>query len=302
MKVNLSRREYVLTIWNRKGEMVENWTYGAGFDQVSSPFQIAVRSGHGDTETSNPVIADRIPPSLPNRITRRCFLMIVPAIVWRSLAVAATCASLFTGCSRQHESTEPTSPPVKAAAETTEGSPASAVVTGRVPLMRGGLMSVVMLTSADTRELPSQTATPVMDQAQKTFIPEVLFVRTGQPTEIRNSDSEFHNVHVREEATKEGTFNIGIAPGATYRHTFERDGFYDVGCDIHPAMSAMIIAASTPYTAVADSGGSFTIYGVAPGSYVATVYAGGDAFQRIVQVAVGRTDINLTDLVAILKS
>ena len=160
--------------------------------------------------------------------------------------------------------------------------------------MPGAPLPVVTLTPSDGRELPSQTAPPVMNQAQTTFIPEVLFVRTGQPVELRNSDSEFHNVSVREEATKKGTFNVGIPPGAIYRHTFERDGFYDVGCDIHPAMSAMIIAASTPYAAVADSGGSFTIHGVVPGSYVATVHAGAETFQQTVQVTGDRTDVTLT--------
>lgn len=159
--------------------------------------------------------------------------------------------------------------------------------------MPGGPLPFVMLAPADARELPPQAAVPVMDQAQKAFIPAVLFVRTGQPVELRNSDSEFHNVSVREEATKAGTFNVGIPPGAVYRHTFERDGFYDVGCDIHPDMSAMIIAASTPYAALADSGGSFTIHGVVPGSYVATVHAGTETFQQTVQVTGDRTDVTL---------
>ena len=159
--------------------------------------------------------------------------------------------------------------------------------------MPGGPLPFVMFAPTDARELPPQAAVPVMDQAQKAFIPTVLFVRTGQPVELRNSDSEFHNVSVREEATKAGTFNVGIPPGAVYRHTFERDGFYDVGCDIHPDMSAMIIAASTPYAALADSGGSFTIHGVVPGSYVVTVHAGNETFQQTVQVTGDRTNVIL---------
>jgi hypothetical protein len=133
-----------------------------------------------------------------------------------------------------------------------------------------------------------------MDQAQLTFYPSVLFVRTGEPTEFRNSDPELHNVRVREEATKQGTFNVAIPTGESYRHTFERDGFYDVGCDIHPGMSAMIVATSTPYTAVADSEGRFTINDVPPGAYIATVQVGGRRFQRPVSVTGGLTELDLS--------
>ena len=153
-----------------------------------------------------------------------------------------------------------------------------------------------MLAPADPGVALPPATTSIMDQAQLEFIPELLFVRTGQPTEFRNSDTEFHNVSVRDEATNSDAFNVGIPPGAIHRHTFERDGFYDVACDIHPAMSATIVAASTPYTVMADQSGSFTIERVRPGSYVATVYAGGKNFTRTVQVAGDRTEVDLTDL------
>ena len=79
-----------------------------------------------------------------------------------------------------------------------------------------------------------------MDQVSLTFIPALLFVRTGQPVEFRNSDEPLHNINVKRDATKEQAFNIAIPNGATYGHTFKRDGFYSVVCDIHPAMAAAI--------------------------------------------------------------
>jgi hypothetical protein len=123
----------------------------------------------------------------------------------------------------------------------------------------------------------------------------VLFVRSGQPTEFRNSDPELHNIRVREEATKGGAFNVAIPTGETYEHTFERDGFYDVGCDIHPGMTATIIATSTPFTAVADSDGNFTLYDVPPGAYIATIHAGGREIERPVDVNEGRTEVDFTE-------
>ena len=91
-----------------------------------------------------------------------------------------------------------------------------------------------------------------MDQVALTFIPGVLVVRTGHPVEFRNSDDTLHNVRVNEVATKAGTFNVAIPMGEDYRFTFDREGFYDVGCDIHPAMSATIYASPSPYTALTD--------------------------------------------------
>ena len=69
-----------------------------------------------------------------------------------------------------------------------------------------------------------------------------------------------------------------------YPYTLKRDGFYRVGCDIHPSMSATIFAASTPYVSLADSAGGFEFEGVAPGAYVVTVYSGGKRSQKHVDI------------------
>jgi hypothetical protein len=102
-----------------------------------------------------------------------------------------------------------------------------------------------------------------------------------------------HNVRVREEATREGTFNVAIPTGEAYAHTFSREGFYDVGCDIHPGMTAVVVATSTPFAVIADPAGNFTISDVPAGSYTVTVYAGSDKLQRDVDVTAGRTEVNV---------
>ena len=104
-----------------------------------------------------------------------------------------------------------------------------------------------------------------MDQVALTFMPGVLIVRTGHPVEFRNSDDVLHNVRVNEDATKAGTFNVAIPMGEDYRFTFEREGFYDVGCDIHPAMSATIYASPSPYVTLSDQSGQFEIRDVPRG-------------------------------------
>jgi len=130
-----------------------------------------------------------------------------------------------------------------------------------------------------------------MDQITLTFTPAMLFVRTGHPAEFRNSDDVLHNVRVREEATRQGVFNVALPTGGAYQHTFERDGFYDVGCDIHPGMAAQVIAASSPYAMMADPAGSFLFEDVEPGAYTVTIFTGTDKIERSVDVTGPRTEV-----------
>jgi len=133
----------------------------------------------------------------------------------------------------------------------------------------------------------------VMDQVGQTFGPDFLLVRTGQPVEFRNSDDSLHNVHVTHEETREPAFNVAIPTGGTYNYAFTRDGFYHVGCDIHPAMAATIFAAKSPFATRAAADGTFTFADVPPGPWRVTVYAGGRRLQRDVDVKAGTTEVNV---------
>jgi hypothetical protein len=59
-------------------------------------------------------------------------------------------------------------------------------------------------------------------------------------------------------------------------------------------MSAQIIAASSPYAAIADSKGYFEIPHVVPGTYAVTVYAGGEPIEKTVEVSGSRTEVDVT--------
>ncbi len=150
---------------------------------------------------------------------------------------------------------------------------------------------VVVLEPKVARTFPLTGEKPVMDQAGLTFGPELLLVRTGQPVEFRNSDDTLHNVRVSHEETRGSTFNVAIPTGESYTYTFERDGFYRVGCDIHPAMAASIFAASTPYTTLADSTGGFSFADVAAGSWTVTLYVNGKKLRKDVEVSGGVTQV-----------
>ena len=199
---------------------------------------------------------------------------------------------LVAACSNPPETpavtTTSTPPPATAASSGVQG-----VVAGRVPTSGAGQSSIVVLQPKAAVEVP-QVLPPVMDQVALTFIPGVLIVRTGHPVEFRNSDDVLHNVRVNDDATKAGTFNVAIPMGEDYRFTFEKEGFYNVGCDIHPAMAATIYASTSPYATLSDPAGQFELRDVPPGTYNAVVFAGSQRIERPVEVSPARTEVDFT--------
>jgi plastocyanin len=199
--------------------------------------------------------------------------------------------AVLSGCSKSAAPAPPAETPAAPPSAAAAASPSGRVV-GKVT-GTGGATAVVVLEPKDARTFPPQPETPVMDQAGLTFGPELLLVRTGQPVEFRNSDDTLHNVHVTHEETKTPAFNVAIPTGSSYTHTFTLDGFYRVGCDIHPAMAASIFAATTPFTTLAERDGSFTFEDVAPGAWTVSVYTSGKRLRKDVDVTRGVTDVTI---------
>ena len=199
----------------------------------------------------------------------------------------------LSACTEQPKDPAPAEQASAPAAVASGSDAAAQTVSGTLPAATGGLPSIVILEpqGGGTPEPPADQ--PFMDQVQQTFIPPVLMVRTGQPVEFRNSDDVLHNVRVREDATHQPAFNVAIPTGEKYVFTFPRDGFYDVGCDIHPGMAAQVVLTTSPYTAVAGADGTFSIDNVPAGTYTAVVYAGTHKIERVLTVAGGLTRLDV---------
>ena len=191
---------------------------------------------------------------------------------------------VVTGACSKSSSSSSASGPEPIPALPAAPSPGTATVTGKISDLNRGVIAFVMFEPKPARTFPAPADPPVMDQVGQTFGPPMLFVRTGHPVEFRNSDDTLHNVHVTNEDTREGAFNVAIPTDNTYSYTFKQDGFYHVGCDIHPAMTAEIVSTSTPYVTTAQADGSYVIADVAPGTYTMTTYVEGRKTQREIEV------------------
>ena len=179
-------------------------------------------------------------------------------------------------------------PPAPAALAAPVAAAAASGATGSIAgQVKATGSAVVVLEPKTARTFAAPDEKPVMDQAGLSFGPELLLVRTGFPVEFRNSDDTLHNVRVSHEETRASAFNVAIPTGESYTYTFEKDGFYRVGCDIHPAMAASVFAASSPFAMIAGADGRFAFADVPPGAWTVTVYVDGKQLHKDVEVASG---------------
>jgi plastocyanin len=107
-------------------------------------------------------------------------------------------------------------------------------------------------------------------QKDKTFTPHVLVIQTGTTVDFPNFDPIFHNAFSNFSGQ---LFDIGLyAPGSSRSFRFQRSGTVRIFCNIHPAMSAVILVVDTPYFAVSNRDGAFEIANVTPGEYQLRVF------------------------------
>ena len=119
--------------------------------------------------------------------------------------------------------------------------------------------------------LPAQASSRVrLVQKNKSFEPHVLVVPVGSLVEFPNRDPFFHNVFSLFEGKR---FDLGLYEAGTARDVrFDKPGVSYIFCNIHPEMSAVVIAVETPYYATSDPRGEITIRNVPAGRYTLRVW------------------------------
>jgi plastocyanin len=124
-------------------------------------------------------------------------------------------------------------------------------------------------------KIPGKIFTPpstpiLLDQVNLTFLPHVLPVLVGTKVAFPNSDDIRHNVF---SPTPRSKFNLGTYPKSTTKYyVFDKPGTVTLLCNVHAEMSAYVIVTETPYFAVTDKAGNFTLKNVPPGNYVLKVW------------------------------
>ena len=171
-------------------------------------------------------------------------------------------------------------------------STAAAVTSSEVVGIARRNAIVTLLPASGPPPMPDQPA--VMDQQSKQFIPNVLLVRPGQPVEFRNSEDMPHNVSVTRRGSGTEVFNVGTEPGDKHVYKFERTGQFDVLCDMHPGMSAIVIAAPGPVTTIAEDDGRFVFPNVPFGSYKLSLTYEGQTVEQALEVNGERTHFKLS--------
>ncbi|MGH7616996.1 MAG: hypothetical protein ACREPM_07195 [Gemmatimonadaceae bacterium] len=130
--------------------------------------------------------------------------------------------------------------------------------------------AVVYLEPAAGTKVKLQAATTSIALQARQFAPRVRIVTEGSKIEFPNQDPFNHNVFSK---ASQGPFDTdSYGKGKTKDNVFKSAGIYPIYCNVHPRMTAFVIAVKTPYFAQAGADGRFSIDKVPAGKYTMHVW------------------------------
>jgi hypothetical protein len=132
-------------------------------------------------------------------------------------------------------------------------------------------------------------------QKQRMFLPHLQVVPIGAVVQFPNADPFFHNVFSLFDGKR---FDLGLyEAGSSKSVMFSREGVSYIFCNIHPEMSAVVLALPTPLFAIADPNDSFVLRNVPPGDYKLHLWIEGvpqsvvDGMTRSLHLSAGIVDM-----------
>lgn len=139
----------------------------------------------------------------------------------------------------------------------------------------GGLRDAVVMMYFQ-RDAPTPAVHPSYESAKAEaveidnkncrFVPHAVFVRTGQPFKLKNTDDVGHNCHITCFNNEE---NINLSPGGSVEvklnNAEKTPG--NITCDVHKWMDAVILIRDEPYAAITDDEGKFQLNNLPAGTW-----------------------------------
>ena len=114
-------------------------------------------------------------------------------------------------------------------------------------------------------------AQAVMDQVDKTFVPEILAVRKGTAVIFPNSDSVAHQVYSFSAAKR---FALPLYRGRPYPPVvFDRPGVVTLGCNIHDRMVGYIFVTDSPYFGKTNAQGIVEWHSLSAATYRVDIWS-----------------------------
>jgi plastocyanin len=132
-----------------------------------------------------------------------------------------------------------------------------------------GIKNAVVVVKGAKGELKPGDVT--FDQKGCDYVPHVLAFPAGSTVKIVNSDGILHNIHTYSTANP--PFNMAQPKfKKVIEEKIEKPEVIKVNCDAHGWMHGWWVATDTPYFAVTDDKGDYTIKDVPAGNYEIEVW------------------------------
>jgi plastocyanin len=133
----------------------------------------------------------------------------------------------------------------------------------------GGIANAVVIVKGAKGDLKPGDVT--FDQKGCDYVPHVLAFPAGSTVKIVNSDGILHNIHTYSTANP--SFNMAQPKfKKVIEQKVEKPEVIKVTCDAHGWMHGWWVATDTPYYAVTDDKGNYSIKDVPPGDYTVEVW------------------------------
>jgi plastocyanin len=151
-------------------------------------------------------------------------------------------------------------------------SAAARTVSGQVLGQDGKpVANAVVFVQEPAAVQPAAASSPaIMDQFNKTFVPEMLPIAVGTQVRFPNRDQIRHHVY---SFSRPKRFELPLYKGEDAPPVlFDKPGVVKIGCNIHDWMSAVILVLPNDRFAVTKEDGTFSLPALDAGTYTITAW------------------------------